>query len=140
MEEPININVFCAFPMHGLSTEVVDKRRHELFERGIQCERERMKAAREQRLSTESMHCCLRPYDFINENTYKYTLLDQIHKENIPEDAGRLWYLGDSIQILDKAELVIFGKDWKDAKGCNVEMEACKQYDIPILVEGIDFE
>jgi len=121
--------IFCAFPMHDISIEEVEKRAQELFEKAV--------AKHKERIKVETPMGCCRPKSLVELS--EYVLLDQIHKENVPEEAGRLWYLGDSIQLLDKADLVVFGNDWKDAKGCNVEMEACKQYDIPILIEGIDF-
>lgn len=38
-----------------------------------------------------------------------------------PEDAGRLWYLGRSIQNMDNADYIVFHKDYAKAKGCCVE-------------------
>lgn len=45
-----------------------------------------------------------------------------------PEDAGRLWYLGRSIQMMDRADYVCFHKYWRDACGCRIEMNVCNLY------------
>lgn len=45
-----------------------------------------------------------------------------------PEDAGRLWHLGRSIQNMDKADYIVFHKDWTSAKGCWVEHAAAESY------------
>jgi len=62
----------------------------------------------------------------------EYVLIDNYHKQNIPQDAGRLWCLGDSIQLMDRADLIIFAPEWYEAKGCRIEMEAANAYQIPI--------
>lgn len=45
-----------------------------------------------------------------------------------PEDAGRLWYLGRSIQNMDKADYIVFHNNWKSASGCWVEHAAAEMY------------
>lgn len=45
-----------------------------------------------------------------------------------PEDAGRLWYLGRSIQNMDKADYIVFHKNWTSANGCWVEHAAAEMY------------
>lgn len=45
-----------------------------------------------------------------------------------PEDAGRLWYLGRSIQNMDKADYIVFHNHWRSAKGCWVEHAAAEMY------------
>ena len=52
-----------------------------------------------------------------------------------PEDAGRLWYLGEAIKRLGDCEACFFVKGWENYKGCRIEMEVCKQYGIEILEE-----
>lgn len=47
-----------------------------------------------------------------------------------PEYAGRLYYLGTAIQIMDQADVVYFGKGWENAKGCQVEHYICELYGI----------
>lgn len=45
-----------------------------------------------------------------------------------PEDAERLWYLGRSIQNMDKADYVCFHSRWTSANGCWVEHSAAEMY------------
>lgn len=45
-----------------------------------------------------------------------------------PEDAGRLWYLGRSIQNMDKADYIVFHNDWSKADGCCVEHNVAINY------------
>lgn len=61
----------------------------------------------------------------------EYALIDNYHKQHIPPQAGRLWCLGDSIQLMDKADLVIFAPGWNEAKGCRIEKEVTNAYHIP---------
>lgn len=41
---------------------------------------------------------------------------------------GRMWYLGRSIQAMDKADFVIFHKCYFETKGCQVEMAVAARY------------
>lgn len=41
---------------------------------------------------------------------------------------GRIWRLGRSIQAMDDADFVIFHKDYRKAKGCQVEMSVASRY------------
>lgn len=66
---------------------------------------------------------------FINEPV---ELIDQVRVENPPENAGRLWYLGRSIQMLAEADRVYFVGRWWRAKGCIVERLICKLYGVAI--------
>ena len=45
-----------------------------------------------------------------------------------PEDAGRLWYLGRSIQNMDKADYIVFHKNWTTANGCCAEHNIAINY------------
>lgn len=66
--------------------------------------------------------------------------------ENYYKDGGptrdykyqSLWFLGDSIMLMGKADIVVFVPGYENAKGCKVEMEICKLYGIPfkVLNEG----
>lgn len=48
--------------------------------------------------------------------------------EGAPHDAKPLWFLGKSFQKLAEADVVIFGKGWKDKRGCIMENKAAKEY------------
>jgi hypothetical protein len=58
--------------------------------------------------------------------------------ENVPENAGRLWHLGESIKMMSEADLVVFCPGYKNARGCLVEEAVCNQYNIPCLVINLD--
>ena len=57
-----------------------------------------------------------------------YVLIDNYHKENIPAGAGRLWYLGTSISLMDGADIVVFAPGWVTAKGCRIERKVVENY------------
>ena len=44
-----------------------------------------------------------------------------------------VWYLGKSIQLLAQADIVYFGGDWENARGCKIEHEIAKEYGINII-------
>lgn len=48
-----------------------------------------------------------------------------------------LWCLGASFQIIADCDAVYFMDGWEDARGCRMEMEACKQYGVPIILQGV---
>ena len=58
-------------------------------------------------------------------------MVDTYQQEEAPEDAALTYYLGRSIQILGSCDQVWFINDWKNYRGCRVEYEVCKLYDIP---------
>lgn len=60
-------------------------------------------------------------------------IIDNFHHDNAPSDAGRIWHLGESIKMMEKADGVYFCPGWMDAKGCQIEYEICKTYGLKIL-------
>lgn len=46
-----------------------------------------------------------------------------------------VWYLGKSIQLLSQADVVYFGGDWKNARGCKIEHEIAKEYGLDRIEE-----
>lgn len=44
-----------------------------------------------------------------------------------------LKYLAKSLDLLADADVAFFCKGWEDARGCRIEHEAAKEYDIPIM-------
>lgn len=60
-------------------------------------------------------------------------VIDNYHHQDVPEDAGRLWHLGRSIQQLETSDLVYFCPGWQKAKGCRIEHQIAKMYGVPIL-------
>jgi len=116
-------NIFCSIPMYGKSLEEVEKD-HELL---VQKAMPKIKETVEDKL-LEGLTV-----------SRSYKVIDNIHKDNVPENAGRIWYLGDSIKLMENATFVVFGKGWENSKGCTVEMEVCKQYGKAFIIEGVDF-
>lgn len=62
-----------------------------------------------------------------------YELLETYQRDDAPPGAGRLWYLGRSVQDLGLADLVIFAPGWEYAKGCLVEHMVCDNYGVPYV-------
>ena len=50
--------------------------------------------------------------------------------KNIP-----VWFLGKAIQLLSQADIVYFGGDWRNARGCIIEHEIVKAYEIKYIME-----
>jgi len=55
-------------------------------------------------------------------------------------NAGRLWYLGASIQEMDNCDLIIFADGYDKANGCMIEYRTAKSYDVPFLFEDENLE
>lgn len=49
-----------------------------------------------------------------------------------------VWYLGKSIQLLSQADIVYFGGNWKNARGCQIEHEIAIKYEIKIIEENCE--
>lgn len=58
-------------------------------------------------------------------------ILDTIF--HFAEDIPSLVYLGHSLEVLAKADLAVFMDGWENARGCKIEHQAAKDYDIPTL-------
>lgn len=74
--------------------------------------------------------------------------MNEIMKTRYPNDelidtviwsGSRVKCLAHSITLMTDADLVVFAPGWEKAKGCNIELQICKDYDIPyqfLLDEG----
>lgn len=73
----------------------------------------------------------------LNYLTKKYghniCVLDNYHHYDVPKGAGRIWHLGESIKMMERADAVYFCPGWEEAKGCKIEYEICKTYNLKIL-------
>jgi hypothetical protein len=49
----------------------------------------------------------------------------------MPETDNAVFMLGKSIQLMSEAELVVFANNWEEARGCMIEYETAKRYNIP---------
>lgn len=59
------------------------------------------------------------------------TVFDDFSNEKTP-----IYYLAKSIEILDKADRVIFMQGWENARGCLIEYQIAKCYGKEILILG----
>ena len=59
-------------------------------------------------------------------------LIDTFITEDMPEDASNpgVWYLGKSIELLSKADIVFFSSEWRNYRGCVIEHMIAEKYDI----------
>lgn len=60
-----------------------------------------------------------------------FEVIDSFFKDE-PHDANPLWYLGKSLQLLSKADVCVFAKQWYVGRGCVMEHRACEEYHITI--------
>lgn len=60
-------------------------------------------------------------------------LLQSFFEEFHPTGNIPVAYLGKSISLLAKADVVYFGEGWKEARGCRIEHEVAVQYGIDII-------
>ena len=64
----------------------------------------------------------------------KIEIVDNYHHDDAPYNAGRLWHLGRSIQMLDDVDAIYFCKGkWHKAKGCWIERFIAIIYKIKVL-------
>ena len=47
---------------------------------------------------------------------------------DISENKSPLFYLSNSIELLDKADAVVFMPGWEKARGCRIEESCAKEY------------
>ena len=47
---------------------------------------------------------------------------------DISESKSSIYYLSKSIELLDKADAVVFMKGWKEARGCRIEYTIAVEY------------
>ena len=45
-------------------------------------------------------------------------------------DKGPVWCLGESIKLMQDADLVVFLPGWYNARGCRIEYKICEEYGI----------
>ena len=55
--------------------------------------------------------------------------------EAAPYNANPLWFLGKSLELLSTADAVFFTEGWQNARGCKLEHEAAKFYEIEIICD-----
>lgn len=50
--------------------------------------------------------------------------------QSAPADAKPLWFLGESLKMLAKADIAYFAPGWQDARGCKIEHACADAYGI----------
>ena len=60
-------------------------------------------------------------------------LIDNYHHREAPTNAGRLWHLGRSIQLMEEADAIYFCGDWENARGCCIEERVARYYGLKVL-------
>lgn len=71
--------------------------------------------------------------EYLEEKYGDVEIIDNYNHSDAPENAGRLWHLGRSIQQMEKADAVYFCSGFELANGCCVEMLICKLYGLRVL-------
>lgn len=63
-------------------------------------------------------------------------IIDTFIEENAPDDVNSaLWYLGKTLELLANADIVVFAKGWRNARGCQIEFKCVKEYGISYICE-----
>ena len=69
----------------------------------------------------------------INDVSFIATMDNPDPPDYIKNDQIGVWYLGHSLTKLAKCDECFFYTGWKNARGCLIEWQVCKQYGIDIL-------
>ena len=100
------MKVFISQPMRGISQEEIDSRRQEIIDKIKD--------------------------KYLNENIeFIYSIIIEEPPEEI--NYSTVWYLSKSIEKLADATLVYFDKGWEKTRGCQIEYNICKAYNIPTI-------
>lgn len=136
----MTVNVFISQPMSGRHVEEIQEERDRIVTF--------IKEHYDFRFDGNSRASAMIPKGFDlykDKHEYSINVVNPIERENAPDNAGRLWYLGQAISDLEKCDLVIFARGWETSKGCCVERDAVRQYGIPYslfendILSGVTF-
>lgn len=53
--------------------------------------------------------------------------------QNAPHEARPLWFLGKSLELLARADIVYFVPGWEKTRGCRIQHECAEQYGLRIV-------
>ena len=98
------MKVFISFPMNGKSYDELVKERDSIIN---QCK------------------------TYFSEDTY---YIDTIFDDPDFDCNDPLYYLGKSITAMAEADIVVFARNWQIARGCTIEYDCAKKYNVPILI------
>lgn len=65
------------------------------------------------------------------EEVYNWEVIDSY----IEEEGNPVYLLGKSIELLSQADRIFMVKGWQNSRGCKIEYEVAKAYDIGIIEE-----
>lgn len=69
----------------------------------------------------------------IRVNKQKMQMEQYNQWNNALENAKPLWFLAKSLELMAKADIVVFAKDWNKYRGCRIEHQCAESYEIPII-------
>lgn len=67
--------------------------------------------------------------EYLNEDV---EMIDSFF-QSAPHEAKPLWFLGKSLELLSTADVVVFGPDWDQYRGCKLENACAEAYGYDIL-------
>lgn len=121
------IKVFISQPMNGLRDIEIDAVRQECL-----CCLYSGKFNQALRKIFETSDDCEFVFD-VMPRFIPYFANDEQPKDKKQLRGNRLYCLGNSIENLASADLVVFESDWYKAKGCRIEASICIEYGIPAV-------
>ena len=68
----------------------------------------------------------------------EFEMIDSFTKDLAIQEKGRVSMLGHSIQLMADADIVIFSKDYRLARGCRIEEQVAIEYNIRREYEYFD--
>lgn len=63
------------------------------------------------------------------------SIIDEKPNDSIKTGRIPVWYLSKSIELLAKADIAFFCREWREARGCVIEHEVARRYGITIIEE-----
>ena len=69
-----------------------------------------------------------------HEKKESVQVIDSFIKD-APKDVKPLWFLGKSLELLSTADIAVFAKGWRSARGCVIEHECAAAYGIATIEE-----
>jgi len=63
------------------------------------------------------------------------SIIDEKPNDSIDIYRIPVWYLSKSIELLAKADIAFFCREWREARGCVIEHEVAERYVITIIEE-----
>lgn len=100
----MELKVFISQPMHGLSDDQIAHARRMV------------------------VGYLARALDEVAGREYTIKVINTIRRDDAPENASRMWYLGQSIQDMDEADILVLAKGWREATGCRCEAHTWWMY------------